>query len=286
MNDIVYLNGRFLPAAEATVSVLDRGFLFGDGIYEVIPVYGGRLFRLEPHLARLDQSLEGIRLANPLAHGQWREALVELVERNGGGEQSIYLQVTRGPARRDHAFPEVIQPTVFAMSTPLAAPSAALLGGVSVITVEDIRWKHCNIKAITLLPNVLMRQMAVEAGAAEAILLRNGKVTEGSASNAFVIRDGMIKTPPKGNLLLPGITRDLVVELCRTADLPCEEGPIDETELREADEVWVTSSTKEVVPVTRIDGVPVGDGQPGPIWSRVIELYRAYKESFRRGEVE
>ena len=281
----VYLNGEFLPAGEAKVSVLDRGFLFGDGVYEVIPVYGGRLFRLAPHLVRLDHSLEGIRLANPLDHPAWRRVLERLVEANGGGDQSIYLQVTRGVAARDHGFPQDAEPTVVAMSNPLPAPSKPA-EGVEAITVEDIRWHYRHIKAITLLPNVLLRQQALEMGAAEAILLHDGQATEGAASNLFVVRGATVTTPPKGNLLLPGITRDLVVELCGDHDIPCEEAPIYEADLREAEEVWLTSSTKEVVPVTRVDGAPIGDGRPGPVWERISDRFRAYKEAFRHGEVD
>lgn len=280
----VYLNGQFLPAGEAKVSVLDRGFLFGDGVYEVIPVYGGRLFRLDPHLERLDHSLAGIRMANPLDHGQWQQVLEHLVETNGGGDQSVYLQVTRGVAPRDHAFPAAATPTVLALTSPLAAPSAALREGVDAIVVEDIRWQHCDIKAITLLPNVLMRQQALDAGAAEALLCRDDQLTEGAATNLFVVRDDTIHTPPKSNLLLPGITRDLVVELCREAGLAVSEAPIAREVLAEADEVWITSSTKEVVPVVRIDGQPVGRGRPGPVWEQVIGLYQRYKDAFRRGE--
>ncbi|WP_303902164.1 D-amino acid aminotransferase [Thiohalomonas denitrificans] len=286
MTDTVFLNGDFLPADEACISVLDRGFMFGDGVYEVIPVYGGRLFRLEHHLDRLDHSLDGIRLENPLPHSRWQSVLEELVRYNGGGDQSLYLQVTRGPARRDHAFPRNVNPTVFAMSSPLAAPSPELHKGISAVTLEDIRWKLCNIKAIALLPNILLRQQALDQGSAEAIMTRDGEVTEGAAANIFMVRNGTVITPPKSNLLLPGITRDLVVELCAHHGLPCEERPIEAAELRDADELWVTSSTKEVVPVTRLDGVPVGNGRPGPVWERMVELYQAYKEAFRRGEVE
>lgn len=283
----VFLNGRFLPAHEATISVLDRGFLFGDGVYEVIPVYGGRPFRLEPHLDRLDHSLAGIRLANPLPHHRWREVLAELVSLNEGEDQSIYLQVTRGAALRDHGFPSDAEPTVFAMSSPLKpVPDQIRREGISAITVEDIRWRHCDIKAIALLPNVLLRQRALDEGAAEAILVREGEITEGAASNVFVVRDGEVRTPPKGNLLLPGITRDLVVELCVDNGLDCREAPLLEEDLRGADEIWITSSTKEVVPVTRLDGVPVGEGSPGPVWQQVIGLYHRYKEAFRRGEAD
>lgn len=281
----VYLNGDFLPADAARVSVLDRGFLFGDGVYEVIPVYGGRLFRLDPHLDRLDQSLEGIRLANPIDHAAWRRVLETLVERNGGGDQSVYLQVTRGVAARDHGFPKGVEPTVVAMSNPLprGGPPPS---GVEAITVEDIRWHYRHIKAITLLPNVLLRQQALDRGAAEAILLHDGQATEGAASNLFIVRGGVVTTPPKGSLLLPGITRDLVVELCRDHGVPWEEAPIFEADLREAEEVWLTSSTKEIMPVVRIDGTPVADGLPGPVWHRASALFRDYKAAFRRGEVD
>ncbi|MEW6648033.1 MAG: D-amino acid aminotransferase [Pseudomonadota bacterium] len=285
--EIVYLNGSFLPVHEAHVSVMDRGFLFGDGVYEVIPVYGGRAFRLEHHLQRLDHSLQGVRIGNPLDHGQWSDVLTALIRHNGGGDQSLYLQVTRGVApRRDHAFPAGVPPTVFAMSTPLSEPGATVQGGITAVTVDDIRWKHCDIKAITLLPNVLMRQQAIDAGAAEAILLRDGHATEGSASNVFIVRDGVVITPPKSNLLLPGITRDLAVELCHANDIPCREADISEADLRNADEVWVTSSTREVVAVTQLDGQPIGDGRPGPLWQRISALYSAYKQDFRAGKVQ
>lgn len=286
-DNTVFLNGRFLPAHEARISVLDRGFLFGDGVYEVIPVYGGRPFRLEPHLDRLDHSLSGIRLANPFPHARWREVLAQLVSQNAGEDQSIYLQVTRGVALRDHGFPADAEPTIFAMSSPLKpVPEDIRTEGISAITVEDIRWRHCDIKAIALLPNVLLRQRALDEGASEAILVREGEVTEGAASNVFVVRQGEIRTPPKGNLLLPGITRDLVVELCREAGLDCREEPLLEEDLRRADEIWVTSSTKEVVPVTQLDGMPVGEGLPGPVWEQVIGLYHSYKDAFRRGETD
>lgn len=282
---IVYLNGHFLPADEAKISVFDRGFIFGDGVYEVIPVFGGHLFRLSNHLDRLDHSLENIRLANPLDHHSWKAILEELVQHNGGGDQSLYLQVTRGVAERDHSFPPGSVPTVFAMSMPVSAPPSELREGISAITVEDIRWKWCHIKAIALLPNILLRQQAVDEGAAEAVMLRDGFVTEGAASNIFIVHNGEVITPPKSNLLLPGITRDLVVELCRNNEVPCEEGPISEQQLRAADEIWVTSSTKEIVPVTRLDAASVGNGRPGPVWQQLIDLYQKYKQAFREGRV-
>ena len=285
MSADVYLNGRFLPVAQATVSVLDRGFLFGDGVYEVIPVYGARLFRLEPHLQRLDRSLEAIHISNPLAHTQWRQVLETLVERNGGGDQSLYLQITRGSApKRDHAFPREPNPTVFAMSEPLQPPARELYAhGIRAALVEDIRWRRCDIKSIALLPNIMLRQQAVEQGAAEAIMVRDGQVTEGAASNVFALIDGQLLTPPTGRLLLPGITRDLVVELCREAAIPCLETPFGPAELAAAQEIWITSSTREVVAVTHLDGRPVGDGNPGPLWQRVIDLYRDYKQAVRDG---
>jgi D-alanine transaminase len=284
--ETVYLNGEFLPAAEAKISVLDRGFIFGDGIYEVIPVYGGRPFRLHHHLERLDHSLAAIRLANPLPHERWQAILEQLVARNGGGDLSLYLQITRGVARRDHGFPPDTQPTLFAMTTPMGAVSEQLRQGIAAITVEDIRWRWCHIKSTALLPNILLRQQALDAGAAEAIMLRDGLVTEGAASNIFIVRDGVVTTPPKSNLLLPGITRDLVVELCRAHAIPCEERPIAAEELQDAGEIWITSSTKEVVAVVSLDDRPVGEGCPGPLWKQVIELYQHYKQAFREGEVE
>lgn len=285
-NGTVYLNGEFLPALEAKVSVLDRGFIFGDGVYEVIPVYGGRLFRLQHHLDRLDNSLEGIRLANPLTHRQWQAILEQLVEENGAGDQSLYLQVTRGVARRDHSFPPDTEPTVFAMSNAVGPVPPGLREGIAAVTVEDFRWKLCHIKAIALLPNILLRQQAVDAGAAEAIMLRDAFVTEGAASNVFIVNNGVVLTPPKSNLLLPGVTRDLVVELCQQNGVPCVEGAISEMQLREADEIWLTSSTKEIIPVIRLDDLPVGGGKPGAVWQQLIGLYQDYKQAFREGKVE
>jgi D-alanine transaminase len=283
-NSIVYLNGQFLPIDEAKVSVLDRGFVFGDGIYEVIPVYSGRLFRLEHHLERLDRSLEGIRLSNPLVPDEWSEILHELVTKNGRSDQSIYLQITRGVAKRDHAFPVNVEPTIFAMSNPMGEVDPELRKGVTAVTVEDFRWKLCHIKSIALLPNILLRQQAIDQGAVEAIMLRDGQVTEGAATNVFIVHNNTVITPPKSNLLLPGITRDLVVELCNKHAIACEERDISEAELRSADEVWLSSSTKEVIPVTTLDGKPVGVGQPGPVWENILALYQEYKKAVRAGK--
>jgi D-alanine transaminase len=289
----VYLNGAFLPIEQACVSVMDRGFLFGDGVYEVIPAYGGRLFRFPHHLQRLQNSLDGIRLGNPCDALQWRDILTELLERNrehadNHNDQSVYLQVTRGSAaKRDHNFPERITPTVFAMSSPIAAPDPDIEAhGVAAVTLDDIRWQMCNIKAITLLPNVLLRQQATEQNSAEALLVKDGLVIEGSASNVFVIKDGRIQTPPNGPLMLPGITRDLVLELAATHDLPCSENDVKVAALRDADEIWITSSTREIVPVTRLDARPVGTGRPGPVWKTMIGHYRNYKEAVRNGTAD
>ena len=284
---LVYLNGEFLPPDQAKVSAFDRGFVFADGVYEVIPAYGGRLFRLAQHLARLDNSLASIRLVNPLAPAEWRAVCMRLIEAAGGGDVSVYLQVTRGPAPRDHAFPAEVRPSVFAYAAPIKYPDATqLANGVAAITAPDIRWLRCDIKAIALLPNVLMRQQATEAGAAEAILIRDGLMTEGSASNIFVVVDGVLVTPPKGPFILPGVTRDLVLELARAHGLACAERTVSENELRAASELMLSSSTKELLPITTLDDAPVGNGRPGPLHARLHALYQEYKVEFRAGKVE
>ncbi|MGE0278029.1 MAG: D-amino acid aminotransferase [Nitrospiraceae bacterium] len=278
----VYLNGEFLPLEQATISPLDRGFIFGDGVYEVIPVYGGRLFRLEEHLLRLDGSLAGIRLASPHTHAEWTRILHGLVERNQGGNQSVYLQITRGAAKRDHAFPRDCTPTVFAMSSPLAPlPAEIRQAGIAAITLPDIRWQYCHLKTIALLPNILLRQQALDSGAAEAILIRDGEATEGAASNLFIVRDGALVTPPKGPRLLPGITRDLIMELAAHHRVPQREAAISADDLVRADEIWLSSSTKEILPVTRLDGNPVGTGAPGPLWQHMIDWYQEYKRDYQ-----
>ena len=281
----VYLNGHYLPLEEAQVSVLDRGFLFGDGVYEVIPAYGGRLFRLEHHLERLERSLREIRIANPHTEAEWGEIFQSLIDAAGGGDQSVYLQVTRGVAKRDHAFPENAVPTVFAMANPILPLDASVLEkGVKAVTRPDMRWMRCDIKAITLLANVLMRQEAKDEAAMEAILIRDGLATEGAASNLFVVRGGTVITPPKGPRLLPGITRDLVLELAEAGGIPWREADIPEQDLRTADEVWMTSSTKEVIPVTTLDEATLGNGKPGPVWQKMYALYQEYKAQLRSGE--
>jgi len=279
---IVYLNGEFLPLSEARVSVLDRGFIFADGVYEVIPVYGGRLFRLQEHLQRLENSLAAIKLNNPLTQQQWIETLESLVVRNQGDEQSdqsVYLQVTRGPAKRDHNFPEQVKPTVFIMSEPLQTKPPS--SGVKAITLPDMRWQRCDIKSIALLANVLQRREAVEMGAAEAILIRDSYMMEGAASNVFIVVDGVAITPPKSQFILPGITRDLILEAMQAAQRFCREADIPESQLRTADEIWITSSTREILPVIMLDDKPVGNGKPGPIWSQVFKIYQDYKQKLR-----
>ena len=278
----VYLNGDYLPLEQARVSVTDRGFVFGDGVYEVIPVYGGRLFRLEQHLARLARSLGEIRLGDPLSKDAWRQCLHTLVARNGGGDQSVYVQVTRGPAPRDHAFPKDVRPTVFCASSPLKPlPADLAQNGVAAITLDDIRWQRCDIKAITLLSNILLRQQAVDQGAVEAILIRDGVITEGAASNVFMVRNGVLVTPAKGPFLLPGVTRDLILELAAANGVPFEEASFTAGALRHADEVWLTSSTREILPVTRLDQRPVADGRPGALWRRMMGFYQTYKQRVR-----
>lgn len=278
MNE-VFLNGEFVAADQAKVSVFDRGFLLGDGVYEVIPVYAGRCFRLEGHLLRLQNSLAGVRMANPLSDLDWQSMIEALVERNGGGDQSVYLQVTRGVAPRDHVFPKNVTPTAFAMSNPLQpVPESYKIKGIAAITVPDIRWQNCHIKAITLLPNSLLKQQAQDAGAQEALLIRDGYLTEGSASNAYAVIAGQIYTAPKDEKVLPGITRDLVLELAAKANIPIVEQAVSEQQLRDADEIWVSSSTKEVLPVTTLDGAAVNSGQPGDVWKKMDKLYQQYKQ--------
>ncbi|MBI2994172.1 MAG: aminotransferase class IV [Gammaproteobacteria bacterium] len=274
---IVYLNGRYIPEASATVSVLDRGFIFGDGVYEVIPVFGSHILRFSEHLARLGNSLAGIYLDNPHAEAEWRDIVATLLERNPGAEnRSVYLQVTRGAGERGHVPSKALLPTVFAMCNPI--PERDYTRGVSAITHEDIRWQYCNIKVTSLLPNVLLRHRAKERdGSTEAILLRGDRVTEGAASNVFVVHGRRVATPPKDHSLLPGITRDLVVDLLRGAKLGCEEAKITRADLVSADELWITSSMMGIAPVTRLDGRPVGQGQPGAVWREADAIYQAFK---------
>ena len=282
----VYLNGEYKPLNEACVPVLDRGFLFGDGVYEVIPVYSGKPFRLGPHLDRLQHSLDAIRMRNPLTREQWSEVIGELIRRNTGNEDAaLYLQVTRGVMeKRDHGFDDSLEPTVLLTCRPASYPlQQSDTAGGRAITLEDSRWQDCHIKSINLLPNVLLRQQARDAGADEAILIRDGRAVEGSASNLFIVKDDVIKTPPRQRCMLGGITRDLILELCNENHLLAREIDISEDELHDADEIWMTSSTREILPITTLNQHKVGKGQTGPLWAEVIRLYQDYKQRVMRG---
>jgi D-alanine transaminase len=283
---LAYLNGEYLPRDQACVPITDRGLLFGDSVYEVVPAYGGTPFRVSHHLNRLDRSLAAIRMHNPLSHEAWREVLGRLAEQLPGQDQSIYLQVTRGAyPLRNHVIPAQITPTVFAF-TSLNPPrdSAAAQRGIRVITLEDIRWHRCDIKATTLLANVLARAQAGEEGADEAVLVRDGEAMEGTASNLFIVSNGLLITPPDSAELLPGITRDLVLELARENGIPYAQATIGVAELESAEEIWLTSSTREVSAVVTLNGRAVGDGAPGPLWRRMDALFQACKERLRQGE--
>ena len=283
MTEIVYLNGEFMPLENARIPVLDRGFIFGDGVYEVIPVYSRHPFRLPEHLARFERSHQAIRIQNPSGDADWTKLVQELVARNAGDDQSIYLQVTRGVAKRDHAFPKDVKPTVFGMSSPLSTPSLeAVEGGVHAITAIDYRWLRCDVKSTSLLGNCLLRQTAADAGAVEVVMFRDGFLTEGSSSNVFVVKNGVILATPKNNLVLPGITYDVVVELAQVNGLQLEVRPITEAEVRSADEIWVTSSTKEVLAVSTLDEKAVGNGKPGAVFRRMHGLYQDFKRTVMR----
>ena len=280
---MIYLNGEFMPIEQARIPVLDRGFIFGDGVYEVIPVYSRHPFRLHEHLRRLRESLKSIKLANPHDDPTWVHLIGRLIALNEPEDQSLYMHVTRGPAKRDHAFPKGVAPTVFLMSNPLTTPHRQQVSeGVCAITALDNRWLRCDIKAIALLPNVLLRQEAVDAGCVEAVLLREGFMTEGAASNIFVVSKGVMLAPPKNHLMLPGITYDVVLELAQANGIRHEVREIAEAELRGADEIWLTSSTKEVLAITRLDDAPVGNGKPGPLFERMYKLYQDYKNQVMR----
>lgn len=277
-NKTAYLNGQYVPLDEAKVSVMDRGFLFGDGVYEVIPCYLGQLFHFQAHVDRLTASLAGIRMENPYTTEQWLDIFKPLMDVSEN--QYIYVQITRGVApKRDHAFPEKTPPTIFAMCNNIL-PFAGLETGVKAITLDDSRWQFCNIKAIALLAHLLHRQDAVEKDCAEAILInRDGFVTEGAASNLFAVIDGVLLTPPKSNQILAGITRDVILELAAKNNIACREANISLAELKTASEIWVTSSTREIIPVVELDGVAVADGKVGAVWHAMNSIFQAYKQS-------
>lgn len=279
----VFLNGRLVPLEQATVSVLDRGFIFGDGVYELVPVYSRVPFRLDEHLTRLERSLGETRIRNPYSRPEWRKHIYQLIDAQPFADQGIYFQVTRGAAKRDHAFPKGVEPTVFMMSNPLTNPPAAQVekGGVAVSAVDN-RWLRCDIKSISLIGNCLLRQLSAEHGAAETILFRDGKLTEASASNVFVVKGGVIQSPPKSNLILPGITYDVVVELAHANAMPLEFRDVGEAAVRGSDELWVTSSSKEVLAIVELDGTRIGDGHPGPVFRRMYQLYQDFKQKVMR----
>jgi D-alanine transaminase len=275
---VCHLNGRFLPLAEAKVSPLDRAFLFGDAVYEVIPVYGRRPFRLRQHLDRLNRSLEGIRMPAPRSHAEWAAICAQLLGQDGAQESYIYIQVTRGcEFGRNHAWPDGLAPTLFAYVTAMEPTPAKLLDqGVAAVTSADTRWARRDIKSTALLANVLLKRLAVDAGAYETIMLEHGQLTEGSSTTVHVISNGTLHTPPNSHQILPGTTRDVVWELAEQLRLGCSADPVPERLLRSADEIWLSFSTRGVLAVTSLDGRPVGAGRPGPLFNRMDAAFAAY----------
>lgn len=278
------LNGRFAPLSELQVSVMDRGFLFGDGVYELIPVYGRRPFRMAEHLRRLANSLAAVELANPYTAEEWGALIEKLIAAQDFADQSVYLQVTRGPAwPRNHAFPAETSPTVFLYAEPLIPPAAsAIENGVAAISSADIRWLRCNVKACSLIANVLLKQQASAAGVAEVVLFRDGILIEGSASNIFAVKDGVILVPPASHLMLTGITYDVILEIVREHGLPHQIREIVETEIHHLDELWLSSSSREVQAIVTLDGRPVGNGCPGPMYQTIYPLYQRFKATQMR----
>jgi len=275
---IVYLNNAFMPLEDAKIPVLDRGFIFGDGVYEYVPCYNGKPFRLAEHLARLQRSCDAIKLANPYGEEKWADLVAKIIEQNGSGNLGVYFQITRGVAKRDHAFPNDAIPTVFIMANPLPPASQETVDkGIACISMADTRWLRCDIKTTSLLGNVLLRQAAMEAGGIEVVLFRDGFLTEGAASNILVVRNGTLLAPPKDNLILPGITYDFIIELCDAHNIPIEIRKIPEAEVKNADELLLTSSGKEITAITQLDGKPVGTGKPGPVFRTLYKIYQDYK---------
>lgn len=279
----VFLNGEFVPLTEAKISVLDRGFLFADGVYEVIPAYGGKLFRLQQHLDRLNSCLNAIRMAPVMSDQEWTSVLTKLIEPHAQSDQSVYIQVTRGAGvNRDHQLPALYQPTTFAMCQAIVNDSLDIIAkGIKAITLDDIRWDWCHIKSIALLGNILLKQQASDQHCTDAILLRDGFATEGSASNLFIVKNKQLITPPKSHNLLPGVTRDLVLELAINEGINCIEREISEQQLFNADEIWLTSSTKEIMPVIELNRQAVGNGRPGELWQLISNRYSDFKKQLR-----
>jgi len=278
----VYLNQQYIELKDAKISVLDRGFLFGDGVYEVIPVYNNTLFRVDEHLNRLEQSLQALRIRNPLTQQQWLEIFATLIQKNQVSNASIYLQVTRGTGQvRAHLPTETLTPTIFVACSALKKKKIAeLKAGLTAITLPDLRWQHCYIKTISLLANVLALERAYEADAQAALFIRDGLVTEECMRNVFIVKNNVIKTPVKNQSILGGITRDVIIELAHQHHLPLEETAITEHDLLTADEVFVSSSTLEIVPILKINDALINNGQAGPVWEKLITLYRAFIENY------
>ena len=289
---MIYLNGEFMPLAQAKIPVLDRGFIFGDGVYEVVPVYSGHPFRLGEHLRRFQNSMDTIQIGNPHSNEEWTRLTIEIVKLNGGGDQQVYYHVTRGVApKRDHALTKGIVPTVFMMANPLVTPPPEqVANGVATVSSDDNRWLRCDIKSISLLANCLKRQYALDQDAAEVVMFRDGFLTEGSASNILVVKGGTLLAPPKDNLILPGITYDVILELAQANGVPVAVRRIAESEVRSADELWLTSSTKEVLAISTLDGKPVGPekaddgkaGRPGPLFRKMHAWYQEFKRAVMR----
>jgi D-alanine transaminase len=281
---MLYLNGQFMPREAATISALDRGCLFGDGIYEVIPVYSRRPFRLAEHLRRLGASLTSIELANPHSESEWTGLIEQAIALQPFDDQSVYLHVTRGNAgERDFPFPAGVPPTVLINPSPLVTPPLDIkAAGVRAISHADFRWLRCDVKSLNLLPTVLLREAAKRVGCAETVMFRDGMLSEGAASNIFVVKAGVLLTPPKSHLMLPGITYDLVIELAQQHGVPLEVRPVREAEVRTADELWMTSSTKEVLAIVELDGQPVGDGKVGPLAQIMDQHYQNFKQTVMR----
>jgi len=273
----VYLNGRFGPLSEAKISVLDRGFIFGDGIYEVVPVYHRKPFRMAQHLARLERSLAKIKIAQPFTEGQWEKLVQDLIDRSPEQTCMVYLQITRGVAKRDHAYPvPAVTPTVFGMVAPMTRPTAAVREkGVRVISIADERWLHCDIKSVSLLGNVLAKQAAVDAGVDEVIQFRDGNLTEASSCNIWVVKGGKLLAPLKNNLVLEGIRYGLLEELCKEVGIPFELRVVTRAEVESADELMLSSATKEILPIVELDGKPVANGKPGDVYKRLSAAYDA-----------
>jgi len=281
-----YLNGEYLPLEEARISPMDRGFLFGDGIYEVIPSYDGKMVGFGPHIERMQDGLDTIEIKLGWTEDQWRELCTSLIEKNGKGNLGVYLHVTRGTdTKRHHAYPEDIEPTVFAYAFEIPAPpipDREQIHPYTCATGQDMRWDRCNIKSVSLLGNVMHFQQGHSKGDAEILLFNdNDELTECGACNAYIVKDGVVATPPLDNQILPGITRQLLLGVLRAdGNIPVEERVITRNEVLDADEIWISSSSKEVVPVVKLDGKPVGDGEPGPVWEKAAKLYSAGKYDF------